>query len=48
MRPRLRLFSMASDEQRRAWWRNDPLLKRTLLILKEGSEYIERLEGLDE
>lgn len=48
MQPRLRLFSMASDAQRRAWWRNDPLLKATLLILRDGMEYIERLEGLDE
>lgn len=48
MKPRLRLFSMASDEQRRVWWKNDLLLKRTLLILRDGSEYIERLEGLDD
>lgn len=48
MRPRLRLFSMASDEQRKAWWENDPLLKATLLLLRDGAEYIERLEGLDE
>lgn len=48
MTPRLRLFSVASDEQRRAWWNNDPLLKATLLLLRDGAEYIERLEGLDE
>ena len=48
MTPRLRLFSMASGEQRRQWWRNDPLLKATLLLLRDGAEYIERLEGLDE
>ncbi len=48
MRPRLRLFSMASDEQRKVWWKNDPLLKATLLILQDGTEFIERLEGLDE
>ena len=48
MRPRLRLFSMASDEVRKKWWKNDPLLKATLLLLRDGAEYIERLEGLDE
>lgn len=48
MRPRLRLFALAPDAQRRAWWNNDPLLKATLLILRDGVEYIERLEGLDE
>ncbi len=45
--PRLKLFSMASDEQQKTWWKNDPLLKATLLLLRNGSEYIERLEGLD-
>ena len=48
MTPQLRLFSMASDEQRRAWWINDPLLKAMLLLLRDGAEYIERLEGLAE
>ena len=48
MTPRLRLFSMASDEQRRTWWKNDPLLKAMLLLLRDGAEYRERLEGLDE
>ncbi len=48
MTERLRLFSMASDEQRGAWWKNDPLLKSTLLLLQDGAEYIERLEGLDD
>lgn len=48
MTPRLRLFSMASDEQRRQWWNNDPLLKAMFLLLRDGAEYIERLEGLDE
>lgn len=48
MTPRLKLFSMASDEQRRAWWINDPLLKAMLLLLRDGAEYIRRLEGLDE
>lgn len=48
MQPRLRLFALASDEQRRTWWNNDPLLRATLLILRDGIEYIERLEGLDE
>ena len=48
MQPRLRLFSMASDEQRKVWWKNDPLLKATLLILRDGAEFIERLEGLDD
>ncbi len=48
MQPRLNLFVMASDEQRKVWWKNDPLLKATLLILRDGVEYIERLEGLDE
>ncbi len=48
MTERLRLFSMASDEQRRAWWKNDPLLKSTLLLLQDGAEYRERLEGLDD
>ena len=48
MTPRLRLFSMASGEQRRQWWENDPLLKAMLLLLWDGAEYIERLEGLDE
>ena len=48
MIPRLRLFIMASDAQRKQWWRNDPLLKATLLLLRDGAEYIERLEGLDE
>lgn len=48
MRPRLKLFALASDAQRRQWWNNDPLLKATLLILRDGKEYVERLEGLDE
>ncbi len=48
MVPRLKLFSMASDAKRKAWWKNDPLLKATLLILRDGAEYVERLEGLDE
>ncbi len=48
MIPKLRLFSMASDAQRQQWWRNDPLLKATLLLLRDGAEYIERLEGLEE
>ena len=48
MRPRLRLFTMASDAQRKQWWTNDPLLKATLLLLRDGAEFIERLEGLDE
>lgn len=47
MTPRLRLFSMASDEQRMAWWKNDPLLKAMLLLLRDGAEYIERLEGME-
>ena len=48
MTPRLKLFSMASDEQRKTWWNNDPLLKAMLLLLRDGTEYIEKLEGLDE
>lgn len=48
MTDRLRLFTYASDEQRRTWWNNDPLLKATLLLLRDGAEYVERLEGLDE
>ena len=47
MQPRLKLFSMASDEMRKKWWNNDPLLKATLLILRDGAEFIERLEELD-
>ncbi len=48
MTPWLKLFSMVSDEQRKTWWNNDPLLKATLLFLRDGAEYIERLEGLDD
>lgn len=48
MTERLRLFAMASDEQRRQWWKNDPLLKAMLLLLRDGAEYIENLERMDE
>lgn len=48
MTQRLRLFTYASGAQRKAWWKNDPLLKAMLLLLRDGAEYIERLEGLDE
>lgn len=48
MQPRLRLFAMASDEQRMAWWKKDELLKALLLLLRDGREYINNLEGLDD
>ena len=48
MVPRLKLFAFASNVQRKTWWNNDPLLKAMLLLLRDGAEYIERLEGLDE